>query len=131
MVTPEDIAVDLGRSTPDEGTLELKQWQRWIEDAYQAIRWRAERLDVDYASLDEAKVDYVVRQAVLAHARRPDSSTQLDVAVDDGRVSKRWASSDGRVTILDEWWDDLGLVRTSGAFTIFPYGETRPPHQVV
>lgn len=131
MVTPEDIAVELGRSTPDEDSPLFKQWSLWISDAYQAIRWRAERLGIEFSSLDVAKVDYVVRQAVLAHARRPDDSTQVDVAIDDGRVSKRFSSSTGRVVIDDDWWDELGLTSASDAFTIFPYGEVRPPHRVV
>jgi hypothetical protein len=65
-----------------------------------------------------------VLQAVAAHIRNPDDATQVDVAVDDGRVSKRYASGTGRVTIIDEWWDMLTPDGSGfqGAFTISPYG---------
>lgn len=122
-VTLEDIAVELGRATPDTGSIEARQWQRWIDRAVTLINARADRLGVDPATLDPAVVDAVVTLAVVAHARRPDNSTQVDVAIDDGRVSKRYETSQGRVTILDEWWVDLGLVGESAVGSFRMYGE--------
>ena len=61
----------------------------------------------DETTIDQARLDYVVREAVVAQVRRPDDMTSVDIAVDDGRVSKRYSTSAGRVTIRDEWWDLL------------------------
>lgn len=77
--------------------------------------------------LDQADLDYVVKHAVAEHVRHPDDATQVEVRVDDGSTSRRYTSGSGRVTILDEWWDMLGLLSTdAGAFTITPYGEPDP-----
>lgn len=115
-VTPENIAAALGRPTPAQGSPERAQWSIWISDALMLIEARLG----DLARLDRAKLDYVVREAVVAQARRPDDSTQVDVAIDDGRVSKRYSSGSGRVTIRDEWWALLDPDPGSGgrAFSI-------------
>lgn len=119
-VTPENIAVALGVTAPASDSTTHAQWQMWINDALMLIEARLG----DVALLDQAVLDYVVREAVVAHARNPDESTQVDVAVDDARVSRRYSTSRGRVSILDEWWalldPDLG---DSGAFSIQAYGE--------
>ena len=102
-VTPADIAVALGRTTPEVDSPTWAQWAMWITDAEMLIETR--RMQVDEARvIDEAKLNYVVREAVVAQVRRPDDVTSVDVAVDDGRVSKRYSSGSGRVTIRDEWW---------------------------
>jgi hypothetical protein len=113
-VTPDTIAVALGVAAPDE--FQFKQWTLWIADAEMLIESRRLALEVD--ELDEAKVDYVVREAVVAHVRRPDDATQVTLSVDDGSTSKTYKSGKGRVTILDEWWTLLGLTEPSGAFAI-------------
>lgn len=117
-VTPNDVAVELGRPTPTSD--QSAQWASWISQALFLI---GNRLG-DVSMLDPAAVDYVVLQAVAAHVRNPENATQVDVSVDDGSVSKRYASSFGRVTILDEWWDLLTPDGNgySGAFTIAPFG---------
>lgn len=121
-VTPDDIAVELGRPTPvAEPT--RSQWQRWIDRAYLLIRLRAERLGVDYDSLDPEVVDEVVIMAVAAHVERPTSETQVTTAVDDGSVSRQFRSSNGRVTIEDLWWEDLGLADDAAAFSTRLVGE--------
>lgn len=99
-VTPADIAVALGRTAPALGSTEHDQWAMWVADALMLI---AARLG-DVSLLDQDRLDYVVREAVVAQVRRPDDVTSVDVAVDDGRVSKRYSSGSGRVTIRDEWW---------------------------
>ena len=116
-VTPETIAVALGVPASDL-TPELEaQWQMWIDDALLLIDARREPLGhVD--PLDPDRLDYVVREAVVAHARRPDDATQVTVSIDDGSTSKTWRSGKGRVSIPDELWDLLGLAGGSGAFQI-------------
>lgn len=117
-VCPDDVARTLGASwalpVPTE------QWALWIEDAGLLIGAWCARNGYSFAALDASVVDYVVREAVAARAKRPDSATQVDVAVDDGRVSRRYESSTGQIDIRDEWWDLLRPVDSSpsGAFTI-------------
>jgi hypothetical protein len=119
VITPEDIKVELGRSTSTQA--EEEQWQRWIDEARYLI---GKRLG-DIALLNEADVDYVVLHAVADHAKAPDNATQVDVAVDDARVSRRYSSGSGRVTILDEWWYllDPDLTTSSSVGSTQMYGE--------
>jgi len=116
--TPADIAVELGVAAPTPA--QEVQWQSWIDRALYLI---GKRLDV--ATLDTADVDYVVLQAVIAHARNPESSTQVDVAIDDGRISKRYQSGPGGILILPEWWVllDPDLIDSSGVGSTQMYGE--------
>lgn len=118
-VTPEDIAVALGRPAPDSDSPEYKQWTLWIGDAQLLIQARLG----DLTALDQTTLDYVVREAVVAQVRRPDDATSVDIAVDDGHVARTYRSSAGRVTIRDEWWDLLSpTTRNHGAFSITPSG---------
>jgi len=121
-VTPAMIATALGVAAPTPGSALAEQWDLWISDALMLIETRRIQLAVD-GPLDEAKVDYVVRQAVVYQAQRPDSATQVTTSIDDGSVSKTFRSSVGRVAILDEWWTLLGLTNPSGgAFSIDTVG---------
>ena len=97
-VTTDDIAKRLGRSL---STAEVAQVEAWIGDAEWLIDSRAARLGL---SVDPDVQDRVVALAVVEMARNPQNETQVDVAIDDGRVSKRYSSGSGRVTIRDEWW---------------------------
>lgn len=118
-VTPEMIAVALGRTAPDSGSVEAAQWSMWIADALMLIESRLG----DPALLDQAKLDYVVREAVALMARRPDDATQVSVAVDDATVSRTYRSGSGRVAILDEWWNLLSPAQSSGrAFEVDTIG---------
>ena len=99
-IAPADIAAALGRPAPAQDSADYEQWSMWINDALMLIEARLG----DPSALNPTRLDYVVREAVVAMVRRPDDSTQVDVAVDDGRVSKRYSSGSGRVTIRDEWW---------------------------
>ena len=120
-VTPDDIAVELGRTAPPASDPEYAQWQRWISDALFLITKRLGPL----AALDGETVDYVVRQAVVAHVRRPDDATQVAVSVDDGPGSKSYRSSRGRVEILDEGWALLMPASTATrAFSVRPSGSS-------
>jgi hypothetical protein len=115
-VTPENIAVALGVTAPEEDSPTWQQWELWIGDAYMLIAARVELLDVEEP--DPAKVDYVVREAVVSHVQHPEDSTQVTVSIDDGSTSKSYKSGKGRVNILDEWWVLLGLTPAEGAFSI-------------
>ena len=117
-VTPETIAVALGQAAPPEGSTLWEQWDMWISDALMLIDTRAEQVGKSVDDIDEAKLDYVVREAVTAHVRRPDDATTVQVSVDDASTSKTYKSGAGRVTIRDDWWGLLGLVSASGAFTL-------------
>lgn len=117
-VTPATIATALGVAAPDSGTASEAQWQMWIDDANMLIQARIDSMD-PVPVVDQARIDYVVREAVVAHVRNPDDATQVAVSVDDGSVSRSYRSSRGRVTILDEWWALLGLASGgSAAFDI-------------
>lgn len=114
-VTPEDVLVELGRPTPPTATL-ATQIGSWIQQAIYLIGKRA-----GSAAFDQSDVDYVVLQAVAAHARQPENVTQVDVSVDDGQVSKRYSTSQGRVAIWDDLWSLLeGDGATAEAFAIDP-----------
>lgn len=115
-VTVENVAVALGRATPADGSTMAKQWQMWIEDAQMLIGDRVEALGVEMPP--EAKIDYVIRTAVVAHIRRPDDATQVTISVDDSSSQRTYQSGKGRVAITDEMWMFLGLVPTNGAFSI-------------
>ena len=115
-VTPAIIAIATGKATPTDGSVNDLQWKMWIADAEMLIEARRIELGVD--PLSNAKLDYVVREAVVAHIKKPDDATQVTVSVDDGSMSKSYQSSKGRVTIADEWWALLGLTDPSGAFSI-------------
>lgn len=117
-VTPATIAVALGRTAPEPGSGTEQQWQMWIDDALMLIHARRAELNVAN-NLEANAVDYVVREAVVAHVRRPDNATQVTVSVDDGSTSRTYASGRGRVEILDEWWKLLGLSSANtGAFAV-------------
>lgn len=117
-VTPDTVAVALGVPAPDSGSIQDQQWQLWIDDATMLVDNRAQQLSIDLESIDEAKLDYVIREAVVAQVKKPDDATQVSVTVDDGTTSRSYRSGKGRVTILDEWWTLLGLTDPSGAFAI-------------
>lgn len=113
-VIPDDIATALGRESPEPGSAEANQWKMWIDDALLLIE---ARLGIP-ADLNQANLNYVVREAVTAQVRRPDDATSVEVAVDDGRVAKRYSSSRGRVFIRDEWWALLDPKGDGRAFTL-------------
>jgi hypothetical protein len=111
-VTVDMIAVALGVATPSTGSRQEQQWNLFISDAEMLIETR--RLELEADPVDTAKVDYVVRQAVVDHVRHPDDATQVTVSVDDASTSKTYRSGRGLVAIRDEWWTLLGLGEGSG-----------------
>ena len=118
-ITPADVAVALGREAPQSGSATESQWAMWATDALMLIQSRVDELSHDETAIDQARLDYVVREAVVAQVRRPDDATQVTKAVDDGSVTKIYKSARGRVDILDEWWALLGVVASGGqAFAV-------------
>lgn len=112
-VTPASVAIIAGVSEPSDDV--VQRWEYWINSALLLI---AARLG-DTSLLDQNVLDYVVGEAVAAMVRRPEDYTQIDVQVDDGRLSKRYESGKGRVAILDEWWNLLSPTSRRGkAFSI-------------
>jgi hypothetical protein len=126
-VTAQNIAVALGQAAPQSGSVTEQQWNMWIEDAVMLIE--ARRAELPAKPIDEAKRDYVVRQAVVAHIKKPDDATQVTISADDASSSRTYQSSKGRVEIIDDWWKLLGLelVTGSGAFSLDMVG-TASPH---
>lgn len=120
-VTPSMLAVALGQAAPEPGSVLEQQWEMWIEDASMLIEDRQMKVAPDVV-IDEAKLDYVVRTAVVEHIKKPDDATQVVISVDDASTSKSYKSGKGRVTIIDEWWALLGLVEKSGAYSVDTVG---------
>lgn len=115
-ITPANIATALGVAPPEGDSPTYDQWFMWISDALMLIQDRADELAVTV--IDQAKLDYVVRESVVAQAKHPDDATQVTVSVDDGSTQKSYRSSNGRVSIPDDLWTLLGLTEPSGAFAI-------------
>ena len=113
-ITPADVAVALGRTAPEPTSPTWSQWEMWIGDALMLVQDRVDRLEHDEGSIEAAKLDYVVREAVKYQVQRPDDATQVTVSVDDASRSRTYRSSKGRVDILDEWWTLLGLTTDGG-----------------
>lgn len=118
-VTVEDVAIELGRPTPAVGSSQAMQWQSWIERAQRQIHARAEKLGVDFASLDPFAVDDVVLYAVARRVSRPvdgAESVTEQVSVDDGSVTdtRKFPVGQGDIYFLDQWWRDLGLMPMAG-----------------
>lgn len=123
MITTADIAVALGRTTPDAGSTDALQWEMWINQALFLLRFGdGEHVGLgDLAALDQEALDYVVLQAVVAHAKRPDAARQVTVSVDDASTSRTFETSEGFVAIVNRWWDMLSpSVNNSGAFSVRP-----------
>ena len=108
-VLVSDIETALGRPLTSQ---EQSQADQWIADALMLIEARLG----DPANLDQTRVDYVVREAVVARFRNPEG--YQSESIDD--YTYRHGSETRRVTILPEWWDlltpDPGIAE--GAYVI-------------
>ncbi|TAJ46354.1 MAG: hypothetical protein EPO52_17630 [Herbiconiux sp.] len=117
-VTPNMIAVALGVTAPESNSVTEQQWKMWVNDALLLIDSRRVKLGLPADAIPTAKLDYVVREAVVAHVKKPDDATQVTISIDDGSSSRTYQSGKGRVTIIDEWWTLLGLTEPDGAFSL-------------
>lgn len=117
-VSPDDLQLALGRATITNE--EHEQWIMWLDDARLLIEARLGDLD----ELNQARLDYVVREAVIAHIRQPDDVTQVSETLGDASTSRTYRSGKGRVVILDEWWDLLATEAQGGAFVLDMVGES-------
>lgn len=109
-VAVSDIETALGRTLT---SLEAAQADQWIADALMLIGARLG----DVTLLDQARLDFVVREAVVARFRNPDG--YQSESVDD--YTYRHGSETRRVTILPEWWNLLDPDVGSGVFSARPY----------
>ena len=117
-VDPDLVATALGRPPLDQTSPTYYQWDMWIMDALMLIQDRADTI-TPAPTVNQAKLDYVIREAVKAHVNRPEDVTQVTVSVDDGSTSKTYRSGSGRVMIRDEWWGLLGLaVTAAGPYSV-------------
>lgn len=124
-VTPAIVAVAAGKDAPEGGSSTEQQWAMWIADALMLIEERITTITPP-PTLPQAKVDYVVRSAVVAMVRRPDDATQVTMSVDDGSTSRTYSRGGGEVTIKDEWWQLLGLVPEHGRAYSVDTAPSRP-----
>lgn len=111
-VSTDDIETALGRALT---STESDQADQWIGDALLLIEVRLG----DPAELNQAAVDYVVREAVTARFRNPEG--YQSETIDD--YTYRHGNETRRVTILDEWWDLLSPAVASGVFSARPQFE--------
>lgn len=108
-----DIETALGRTLT---ATEQAQADQWISDALLIIESRLG----DTTLLDQARLDYVVREAVVVRFRNPEG--YQSESIDD--YTYRHGSETRRVTILDEWWRLLNPNHGDGAFTIRLYSDS-------
>ena len=90
----------------------------WIAQAEQLITRWAVRNNV---TVDPSDVAYVVTEVVSRRASvRSDPATQVDVAIDDARISRRYEDRPKSIDdLLTDWWEFLSQAATPrGAFTI-------------
>lgn len=119
-VQVSDIETALGRTLT---AAEVAQANQWIADARLIIEARLG----DLAKLDQPRLDFVVREAVVARFRNPDG--YQSESIDD--YTYRHGSETRRVTILDEWWALLTPAVDSNVFSARPQFEPdRAPLQV-
>ena len=123
MITSSDIGNEIGVTSPSAEQLAL--WDRWISWTTALISRRYPDLGI----LDQGLLDLVLTGVVAEKAGNPGRVTQVDVAIDDGRVSKRYETHKGSLSaILEDWWDVLEAEpqRASNAWSINPIGSTVP-----
>lgn len=114
--TVSDIETALGRTLT---STEQEQAAQWISDALMLIGARLG----DVALLDQDRLDYVVREAVVARFRNPEGFQSE--SIDD--YTYRHGAETRRVTILDEWWNLLTPTVEGGVFSVRPTFESDSP----
>lgn len=115
-VQVSDIETALGRTLT---VTETAQASQWIADALMLIEVRLG----DPAELNQAALDYVVREATVARFRNPEGFQSE--TIDD--YTYRHGAETRRVTILDEWWALLSPAVEADRFSIRPGFEPDEP----
>lgn len=113
-VTAGHVEDNIGRPLSAAENVQAATWIGWAEATIAARMGSLDRLNADI-------LDMVIIEAVTARLRSPEAVTQVDVTVDDGSISKRYARSSGLIEILPEQWEALGWSGSAGAFSITPY----------
>lgn len=108
-VAVSDIETALGR-TLTAGEMVLAY--QLIGDALVIIEARLG----DPAALNQARLDLVVREAVVARFRNPEG--YASESIDD--YTYRLPSETRRITILPEWWDLLNPRGRGRAYSVMP-----------
>ncbi len=107
----QDIETALGRTLSTE---EQTQAIQWIADALMLIEARLG----DPTLLNQDRLDFVVREAVVERMKNPTDVDEESESIDD--YSRSWKrSGTKRVTIWPEWWDLLAP-RRRRAFSVMP-----------
>ena len=109
-----EVAANLGRPLTVAEQAQAQVWIGWAEGAIAQRMGDLELIEFDVLNM-------VIVEAVTRRLRSPEPVTQVDIQVDDGRVSKRYERSSGLIEILPEWWARLGWTDSSGAFSVTPY----------
>lgn len=119
-ISINSVASNIGRPLT---SAEQTQVGVWIEDAQLIIKAGPDgRGNIDLATLNQANLDYVIREAVSERIKRPDAAKQVSLSVDDGQVSKTYEYGLGRILILPEWWALLLPEVNTSAFSIRTLG---------
>lgn len=107
IATPQDVAIELGRDTPDEASVEYARWDKWLNRAERQIRQRIPMLDewcedAEYRAL----VADIESAAVARKALNPEGVRSVMTQIDDANVQKTidTSRSGGEVTILENEW---------------------------
>lgn len=134
--TPDQVAVELGRSTDSITDTERIQWQSWLDRVERAIyrRFKRSGLDLDaQIALGDPTAEDVADVEVAAVARKFRVSeaaskiapgTSRTRSIDDGSITDR---NDSRIDsgyepldLLDDEWASLLPSALGGAFSTRP-----------
>lgn len=119
-VVINDVADRLGRPRPGVDTPTARQWQIWINQAAGAID-RYQTLH-GLSAPDVNDVDFVVLESVAAMVLHPDNAKQVEVDVDDSRISRTYFAGGTGHLDLEPWWNYLwpDEPQSEAAFSIRP-----------
>lgn len=113
VATYSDVGVALRRTISDAA--EQEQVEHWLTGAEMAIRSRLG----DPALLDQDVLRYVEAEAVAEKVRRAGrDESSITVSVDDGTVTRRYATGMGVDDITGHLWSLLSPTRSSSAYTV-------------
>lgn len=113
IATYTDVGVALRRTISDSA--EQAQIEHWLTGAEMAVRSRLG----DPALLDQDVLKYVEAEAVAEKVRRAGRDEEsITVSVDDGSVTRRYATGMSVDDIAGDLWSLLSPARSSSSYTI-------------